>query len=64
MKLGGDPPLGLDDCTFVATDTRTPHTVEFDGDDANQTAHFIARWINTRGNPGPISETVSATVPG
>lgn len=36
----------------------------FDSGEANQTAHFIGRWMSTRIEPGPLSETVSATVPG
>lgn len=64
MKHGGPPPAGLSECTFLALDTRTPYTAEFDGADANATAHFIGRWVSTRGDKGPLSETVSATVPG
>ena len=36
----------------------------FEGSDAGQTVHIIGRWINTKGETGPISETVSATIPG
>ncbi len=25
---------------------------------------FIGRWVNSRGEAGPLSETVSATIPG
>lgn len=64
MKHGGPPPTDLSECTFLALDTKTPYTAEFDGSDANATAHFIARWVSTRGDKGPLSETVSATVPG
>lgn len=64
MKVDGPPPTDVHDCVFVALDTRTPYKVEFAGAQANKTAHFILRWINTRGEVGPISETVSATVPG
>lgn len=64
MKLGGTPPTDLTECVFLTLDTRTPYTANFDGDEANQTAHFIGRWVSTRGDKGPLSETVSATVPG
>jgi hypothetical protein len=64
MKLGGTPPADLSECQFLATDSRTPYTATFDGSEANQTAHFIGRWMSTRNEPGPLSETVSATVPG
>jgi hypothetical protein len=64
VKLGGAAPLDLSECTYLATDTRTPYVTEFDGSDANKLAHYIGRWVSTRGEPGPISETVSATVGG
>jgi hypothetical protein len=35
-----------------------------DGADAGKTAHFVGRSVSTRGEPGPLSESVSATVPG
>lgn len=64
MKIGGPPPTDLTECQFLATDSRTPYTANFDGSEANQTAHFIGRWMSTRNEPGPLSETVSATIPG
>lgn len=64
MKIGGAPPVDLTECEFVALDNRTPKTVEFEGADANKTVHFIGRWQNSRGEKGPLSETVSATVTG
>lgn len=64
VKLGGTPPTDLNVCQFLTLDTRTPHRTDFTGAEANQTAHFIGRWVNTRGEKGPLSETVSATVPG
>jgi len=64
VKLGGPPPTDLTECQFLALDTKTPYVATFDGSEANQTAHFIGRWQSTRGDRGPLSETVSATVPG
>lgn len=43
---------------------RADREEEFDAGDANKTAHFMLQWVGTRGGLGPISETVSATVPG
>ncbi len=63
VKLGGPPPTDLSECQFLALDTKTPYTATFDGADANQTAHFIGRWVSSRGEHGPLSQTVSATVP-
>lgn len=64
VKIGGVAPTDLSECTFLALDTRSPYTAQFDGEDANQTAHFVLRWANSKGEAGPISETISATIPG
>jgi hypothetical protein len=50
--------------TFIALDTSTPYVLDFAGADAGKTAHYILRWVNTRGQKGPWSETVSATIGG
>lgn len=63
-KIDGPAPLDLSETQYQATDTRTPHLLTFDGADGGKTVHIIGRWLNTKGEPGPISETVSATVPG
>jgi len=63
MKLGGTPPGDLSECEFIGFATRSPFTEEFDAAQANQTAHFILQWVGTRGGLGPVSETISATVP-
>ena len=48
--------------TFVALDTRTPYTLDFEGTDGGKNAHYMLRWVNTKGEKGPWSETASATV--
>lgn len=62
-KHGGPPPGGLGDCEYLGTVVRSPNVEEFEPGDAGVTIHYIARWMNKAGDPGPISETVSATVP-
>lgn len=37
-------------------------TLSFDAAKGGQQAHYIARWVNTAGTPGPWSDTASATV--
>jgi len=61
-KIGGPPPTDDSDVTYLATDTRSPYLVEYDSGQAGQIAHYMLRWINTRGERGPWSETVSATI--
>lgn len=62
MKVGGPPPGDVSDCTFLALDSKTPYTLNFDSTDAGQTVHYLGRWMSTRGEAGPWAETVSATV--
>ena len=63
-KIGDPTPLDIDETVYQATDTRSPHLLSFDGADGGKTVHIIGRWVNTKGEVGPISETVSATIPG
>ena len=59
----GDPaPVNPGELTFLATDTRTPYTADYPGTDANKIARFMLRWVNTRGEEEPWSETASATI--
>ena len=62
VKIGDPAPVDPSELTFLATDTRTPYVVDFDGADANKVAHYMLRWESTRGAPGPWSETASATI--
>ena len=64
VKVGGPPPADPSECHYLATDTRTPYTAEFDGAEGGQMAHYMLRWVSTRHEPGPWSETVSATITG
>ena len=54
-------PVDPSELTFLATDTRMPYVATFAGADANKVAHYMLRWESTRGEPGPWSETASAT---
>lgn len=62
VKIGDPAPTDPSELTFLAVDTRTPYTADYTGDDANKVAHYMLRWINTRGEKGPWSETASATI--
>ena len=62
LAVGQPPPTNPDDLTFVALDTKTPYTLDFDGADGGKNAHYMLRWMSTRGEPGPWSDTVSVTV--
>lgn len=64
LFIGATPPADPSDYDFAALDTKTPYLQIFDGADVGQMAHWIGRWVNTRGEQGPWSDTVSATVVG
>jgi hypothetical protein len=59
---GVAPPADPAAYRFVALDTRTPYTLDFDGADGGKSAHYMLRWVNTRGEKGPWSATASVTV--
>lgn len=62
LPVGQPPPSDPSAFRFETLDTRTPHTIEFDGADGGQNAHYILRWVSTRGEKGPWSETATATI--
>jgi hypothetical protein len=45
-------------------DTNTPYLAQYTGAPGAKKAHYMLRWVSTRGDKGPWSETVSATIPG
>ena len=61
VKVGGDAPASSE-LTFLALATASPYVAEYDDADAGKTAHYRLRWANTRGEQGPWSQTVSATI--
>ena len=61
-KVGGTAPLDSSELKFLATDTKTPYIARFEGTDAGKTVHYMLRWINTRSEVGPWSETISVTI--
>lgn len=48
---------------FVGVWTRTPERVTFEPQDGGRTAHYLFRWVGTRGETGPWSDPTSATIP-
>lgn len=62
--IGATQPTGPSQYQLITMDVVTPYIVEFDEADAGKTAYYMLRWINARGEKGPWSETVSATITG
>lgn len=64
VKIGTAPPVSASDLQDLATDTRTPYVAGFDQVDAIKTADDWLRWENTKGETGPWSAVMSATITG
>ena len=63
-KVGGPAPTDFSQMAFVDNSTKSPYKVQYNGAQAGQTVYFWLRWVNTRGEKGPWSEPVSATIAG
>ena len=64
LFTGTTPPAGPEAMHLQGVDLSTPYLMEFDSADASKTAWWALRWVNTKGEHGPWSATVSATIPG
>lgn len=62
IKIGEPAPVDPSELKYLAMDTRTPYLAEFDGADAGKMAYYMLRWVNTRGERGPWSQTVGGTI--
>ena len=60
----GTAPIDPKELTFLATNTSSPQVNTFDGEHAGQPAYYWLRWENTRGETGPWSDAVMATITG
>lgn len=58
----GEAPAGPSQMSYLGTDTRTPYMVEYDEADAGKAAYYMLRWVNGKGEQGPWSQTISATI--
>ena len=62
--IGDTPPADPSGYSFVALDTATPYLATYPGAQAGKKTNYLLRWVNTTGDKGPWSDTVSATIPG
>ena len=62
LKIGGLVPTGPSETTMVGLHTGTQFLHTFAESDGGKLAHYMLRWVNTRGQKGPWSETVSVTI--
>lgn len=63
VQIGGaTPPTDISQCAYLATATRGTYTAQYPGSDGNKTAWYMARCVGNRGDRGPVSITVGATI--
>ncbi len=62
-KKIGEAPLGVDDMQIAVIMTGSPAIIELVGQ-AGKTVYYVARYLNTKGQPGPWGEVESAEVTG
>ncbi len=62
VKIGDPAPTDGKGLSFLGLDTRTPYLAEYEGEQAGQPAHYMLRWVNSKGEAGPWSQTVTATI--
>jgi hypothetical protein len=64
-KIGGDaPPATDEEYSYVGFSSRVTYTINYSLSDVGKTVWYRFRWINTRNQPGPWSETpISAIIP-
>ena len=60
--VGAPTPTDPAEFEHLAQDSATPYVVEYSGADAGKNAHYIVRWVNSRGEKGPWSEVFSAAI--
>lgn len=62
--IGTTPPTDMEQYDYLATDSQTPYVHGHDMEDVGKTVHYRLRWVNTREEPGPWSDVISATITG
>jgi len=64
LKLGGEAPKEASELSYLGVSTTSAYTTDYDGKQANTMAYYWLRWVNTRGEHGPWSITVSSIIVG
>jgi hypothetical protein len=62
VKVGDAPPVDESELRFLDTGTTAEFIARYAGKDAGKMAHYMVRWVNSRKEKGPWSQTVSATI--
>ena len=62
VKVGDTPPTDESELRYLDSSTTAELLVKYAGKYAGKTAHYMVRWVNSRKEKGPWSQTVSATI--
>jgi hypothetical protein len=60
----GQPAIDPKELSYLVTSTASPYIHHFAGEHVGENVHYWLRWENTRGEVGPWSDVVMATVTG
>ena len=60
----GEPAIDPSELSYMTTDTASPFTYQYNGVNAGKAVYYWLRWENTRGETGPWSDVVMATITG
>ncbi|QEG21481.1 hypothetical protein [Mariniblastus fucicola] len=63
LFVGDDTPQSASKYSFRMLATRSPQRITFTDEQAGKTANYLLRWVNSKGENGPWSQIISATIP-
>lgn len=64
MKVGGEPPLTVDEMRFMGICSASPYVLKHDTVNAGKIVYYWLRWTNSKGETGPWSVMISAMIVG
>ncbi len=59
---GATPPADLKHWEYMGLASKSEFTVSYEAADANKQAVIVARWVNRRGESGPVSNPITGSV--
>jgi hypothetical protein len=60
--VGDTPPSDPEQYDNCGLAMSSPFSLSHEGADVTKNAYIVGRWVNTRGEKGPWSESVMATI--
>ncbi|MEZ6124087.1 MAG: hypothetical protein R3C49_13055 [Planctomycetaceae bacterium] len=63
VAVADHPPGDPQQYRFAGLCSRSPETIRFQPEDGGRLANYLLRWVNSKGEFGPWSQPISATIP-